>query len=198
MRRINEIIIKVNKKLVLRLFYIFTLTLLLFIISWGYKAAIKMMYPLDHEDIVLKNSLKYNVEKELIFAIIKCESGFDKKAHSHAGAHGLMQLTPETFNWLKECYTHDENNFDSELENPEVNISYGTLLVSILLKKYKNEDLVLSAYNAGIAATDRWLSDKRFSKDGITLSYIPYKETRNYVEKVKRVKSIYKNLYFKK
>lgn len=156
------------------------------------------MYPLDHKELVLENSDKYNVEKELIFAIIKCESGFDKKAHSHANALGLMQLTPETFNWLKDCYTHEENKSHLELEIPEVNISYGTLLISLLLKKYKNEDVALSAYNAGISATDRWLSNKQYSKDGQTLQYIPYKETRDYVQKVQRAKSIYKNIYFKK
>ena len=169
-----------------------------FIVSWGYKTAVKILYPLDHKEIVLENSDKYNVEKELIFAIIKCESGFDKNAHSHANALGLMQLTPETFNWLKDCYTHEEHKSYLELQSPEINISYGTLLISLLLKKYKNEDVALSAYNAGISATDRWLSNKQYSKDGQTLQYIPYKETRNYVQKVQRAKSIYKNIYFKK
>lgn len=165
-------------------------------VKWTYKSVINLTYPLKYEDIILRESSKYNLKKELIFAIIKCESGFDEKAYSHADARGLMQITPETFEWLKKCYTH-ENLDISELENPEVNISYGTLFVSILIKKYKNEEVALSAYNAGMTTIDRWLSDRKMSDNGLTLKYIPYKETRNYVKKVIRAKKNYKKLYFK-
>ena len=106
-----------------------------------------------------------------------------------------MQITPETFEWLKKCYTH-ENLDISELENPEVNISYGTLFVSILMKKYKNEEVALSAYNAGMTTIDRWLTNEKTSDNGVTLKYVPYKETRNYVKKVQRAKKNYKKLYF--
>lgn len=165
---------------------------------FSYKSALKFFYPIKYEDIVLKASETYKVDKELIFAIIKCESGFDKNAHSRANACGLMQITPETFDWLKTCYTHDEKASNSQLKTPEVNILYGTLLISILLKKYENEETALSAYNAGISATDRWLSSKNHSPDGFNLENIPYKETRDYISRVKKAKNIYKKLYFKK
>lgn len=163
---------------------------------FAYKSALKLIYPLKYESIVRKASETYGVDKELIFAIIKCESGFDEKAHSRASAKGLMQITPETFGWLKTCYSHDKKISVSSLEDPNVNISYGTLLLSILMKKYKNEDAVLSAYNAGIATVNRWLSDKEYSPNGLDLNSIPYEETKNYVKRVKKAKKIYKNLYF--
>lgn len=152
---------------------------------------------MKYEEIISRESSKYGLKKELIFGIIKCESGFDEKARSHADARGLMQITPETFEWLKKCYTHEELDI-SELENPEVNISYGTLFISILTKKYRNEEVILSAYNAGMTTIDRWLSNEEISYDGLSLNRIPYKETRNYVKRVKVAKKNYKRLYFKK
>lgn len=157
----------------------------------------KYFYPLKYEDIVFKSSKEYNVDKKLIYAIIKCESGFDKHAHSKANARGLMQLTPETFNWLKTCYTHQNNLDEFDLEDPETNIRYGTLFLSILLDKYKNEKTAISAYNAGINAVDKWLLNKEYSNDGLKLLKTPYKETNEYVKRVKNAKKVYNKLYFK-
>ncbi len=155
-----------------------------------------IVYPLKYDELVSKSSIKYNIKKELIFAVIKCESGFDENAHSHANAQGLMQITPETFKWINDCYTHEKNLNVSKLKQPEVNVKYGTLLLSILIKKYKNEKLALSAYNAGIATVDRWIKNNVISPDLKDLNSIPYKETRNYVKRVIKSKKIYKKLYF--
>lgn len=155
-----------------------------------------MIYPLKYENIVEKASQKYNIEKPLIYAIIKCESDFDKKAESSAGALGLMQVTPDTFNWL-EKYTHIHYKSKEDMFNPENNIECGTLFMSVLLKKYKNLDVSLSAYNAGIKTVDNWLKDRKLSPDGKTLENIPYSETKAYVEKVNFAYKIYKFIYFK-
>ncbi len=155
----------------------------------------RIFYPIKYEDIVSEASQTYSVEKELIYAIIKCESGFDEHAHSHAGAIGLMQLMPETFEWLQ-TYTHNSKLNESELKNPKINIMYGTLLISILRKKYISDEIVLSSYNAGESVVKRWLSDKKVSADGIKFDNIPYKETRDYISRVKTTKKLYKKLYF--
>lgn len=160
-----------------------------------YKPVLKIFYPVKYEESVTKASKIYGVEKELIYAIIRCESGFDERAFSRAGAVGLMQIMPETFKWLHR-YDSDPEPEKKELGDPETNIMYGTLLVSILRKKYNSDDLVLSSYNAGDSVVKRWLSDKKVSRDGINLSDIPYKETKDYVNKVKTAKKFYKKLYF--
>ncbi len=156
---------------------------------------LKAFYPIKYEDIVSKDSETYGVEKELIYAIIKCESGFDENARSPADAVGLMQITPDTFKWLQK-YIPESHFGEDELKNPEVNIAYGTLLISILRKKYSTDETVLSAYNAGETVVKRWLSDKNVSKDGVNFNTIPYKETRDYVNRVKTAKKIYKKLHF--
>lgn len=161
-----------------------------------FKSALKFVYPLKYTEIVEQASNRYNVEKELIYAIIKCESGFDENAKSHAGACGLMQITPETFEWLKNNSKKSLSEIGTNIHDPGVNIICGTVFISLLLKKYNNEIFALSAYNAGMNAVDRWIKESGNSNDVGNLDFIPYPETKEYVGKVERAKRIYKELYF--
>ena len=169
----------------------------LFLLAWGYKALMKVIYPVKYAEIVSRASKKHGVEEELIYAIIKAESGFDIDAQSKAGACGLMQITPATFEWLQLYTKSIKKMSDIHLNDPEVNINYGTMFISMLRKKYSSDDLVLSAYNAGPTTIERWLKDEEISKGGEELSKIPYRETREYVKRVKQIEKIYKKLYFK-
>lgn len=187
-------VLRINKKL-LAFLGLFLSILIAFLIYRGCLRVMKYLYPLEYESIVNIASKTYGVEKECIYAIIKCESGFDSDAHSHADALGLMQITPDTFKWLQ-LYSHEGPIDARKLKAPYINIMYGTLLVSILREKYSDEEVVLSAYNAGETVVKRWLSDKNISADGKKLSRIPYGETRRYVGRVKMAKKIYKILYF--
>lgn len=173
-----------------------TFGILVFSIASGYEKLMKSFYPVRYKSEVEKSSYDYGIEKELIYAIIKCESGFNKEAHSHANAIGLMQITPDTFKWLQ-LYTQEKGLNVESLKNPKINIKYGTLFISLLRKKYKNDEAVLSAYNAGDSMVKRWMADKNISSDGENLNFIPYEETRNYVKRVISAKKNYKRLYFK-
>ncbi|WBF96209.1 transglycosylase SLT domain-containing protein [Leptospira kirschneri] len=114
--------------------------------------------------IIHQESEKNNLDPRLVQSVIKAESNFKTDAVSPKGAIGLMQLMPSTANSLGV-----EDPFD-----PAENVAGGTKFLSDLLNKYKNLDHALAAYNAGSNAVDRYA--------GIP----PYKETRNYVEKVKK------------
>ena len=184
-----------NFRIKKNLFYILTILLSLIFLMWGYKTLLGAVYPLKYQEIVSRAAKKYDVEEELIYAIIKAESGFDKNAESKAGACGLMQITPDTFEWLQRRTNSSLSK--SCLSDPEVNINFGTMFISILRGKYSSDDIVLSAYNAGITTVERWLGDENVSEDGEELGKIPYKETRDYVTRVKQIKKIYKKLYFK-
>ncbi len=156
----------------------------------------KSVYPKKYEDIVNEVSIKYNLKPQLIYAVIKIESNFDPNAKSSAGAIGLMQITEDTFKWLQSITKEDMPL--QYLYDPYVNINYGTMFLSMLRDKYYSDDIMLSAYNAGMTPVERWLKDESISLLGEELSYIPYTETRNYVKKVIRSKGMYERLYFKK
>ncbi len=185
-----------SKKRIISLVFVLSLVLFgLIVIYKGSKSIFKYFYPINYEDIVTEASNKYGVEKELIYAIIKCESGFDKSAHSHADAVGLMQITPGTFKWLRDKSKDDLSSY-SDISDPRTNIMCGTYLISFLRNRYKNLDVALCAYNAGITTTDKWIRTNKISKDNMDYSEIPYNETKNYVKRVKRAREIYKKLYF--
>ena len=175
--------------------FIFIAVLIFLIFIFGYVFFLKSIYPIKYETIVNETSKRYNIEPELIYAVIKSESGFDPNARSSAGALGLMQITPDTFLWLQ-TYTKEKFENESELFNPDVNIRYGALFLQILRGKYSSDDLVLCAYNAGMSTVDKWLKDENISNYGEELKFIPYKETKDYLNKIKKSKEIYRALYF--
>lgn len=156
----------------------------------------KAHYQLEYQELVTKYSNKYNVSDELIFAIIKTESNFEPEAESSVGAIGLMQLMPYTFEWLQNYYDGEITMDAENLYDPETNIEYGTMFLAFLLDKYDGcEETAVAAYNAGFGAVDEWLDDSSCSSDGITLDYIPYTETSQYVIKVETAKERYIDVY---
>jgi soluble lytic murein transglycosylase-like protein len=105
----------------------------------------------------------YSVEEELIHAIVKQESCFNERAHSRAGAIGLMQLMPGTADMMK----------ISNPWNPEQNIQAGVKYISEMLSMFSGKKrFAVAAYNAGPGKVRRYR--------GIP----PYRETKNYVKKV--------------
>ena len=150
--------------------------------------------PEEYQNPVQKYSEEYAVPKELILAVIKTESDFKSDAVSGAGAIGLMQVTPDTFLWLSKK-TEDRYEDTNLLYNPDINIKYGVYYLSWLYSRYGSWETALAAYNAGHGKVDDWLDNPDYSKGG-ALTSIPYKETREYVEKVMNAKDIYRKLYF--
>ena len=74
----------------------------------------------------------------------------------------------------------------------------GCFYLNYLISHYKNTDVALAAYNAGMGNVNKWLSSEEYSVDGEKLSYIPYKETREYIKKVNKYQQKYKDLYSEK
>lgn len=158
---------------------------------------LKIIYPKKYEEIVKIYSKEYNVEENLIFAVIKAESNFNKKAISNKKAIGLMQIMDETAKDVVRKYKIeiDINNIEEELSKVNNNINIGTKYLSILLEKYKNKKIAVAAYNAGIGTVDNWIEKGIIKADGTDIENIPYKETNNYVRKILRDYKIYCNLY---
>lgn len=157
---------------------------------------LKTLYPLRYEDYVEVYSMKNNLSPTFVYAVIKCESNFDKGAVSNVGATGLMQIMPDTFDWIN--LRLGENTPYSMATEPETNIKYGCFLYGYLTEKYGRVQEALAAYHAGIGNVDKWLKDERYSSDGETLHTIPYPTTSKYVKKVMHTENIYEKLYFRK
>lgn len=160
-----------------------------------YNVMMAVCYPRKYEDYVEKYSNQYGVDQNLVYAVMKTESGFDEKAVSDQGAKGLMQITEDTFQWLNgklgngDVYVHDD------LFDPELSIQYGTYFLSLLISEFHNTETVLCAYHAGRGITGKWLKDPEISLDGARLIRVPYKDTAHYVEKAGRNYSRYQKLY---
>ena len=167
------------------------------LIAFGVNALItaieKNDCPHPYSDVVKKYSEKYEVDENLIYAVIRVESNFDAKAESEKGAIGLMQIMPVAYKDY--CIDTGEDYDVSMLKDPETNIRVGTYLLARLYRYYGNWDTVLAAYNAGIGTVSEWLRDERYSSGDGILFEIPYRQTKLYVEKVNRYKGVYDILY---
>ncbi len=133
--------------------------------------------PLQHEDIIRQQAAQKDVPADLIAAVIYNESRFRDQT-SHAGARGLMQITPSTAKVIESLSGGQTFKFD-DLSNPDINIRYGTFYLHYLLQKFgDNEIAALAAYNAGETNVANW------GGSNLSLNDIPFPETRDYVENV--------------
>ena len=133
----------------------------------------------------------------LIMAMIREESAFDPSAESSAGACGLMQLMPETAEWVI-----GQAGFSMTLEDalwdPRSNIFVGVWYVHWLDLTYYDGNLpgaAIAAYNAGHSHVDEWLASGAWDGTLAEAENIPYAETRRYVQYVYRSYEIYQKLY---
>ena len=114
--------------------------------------------PLRHEDIIRQQAHDKDLDPALIAGVIFAESHFRDQT-SQAGAKGLMQLMPDTADFIAQ--RSGGTAFEQQdLATPQVNIAYGSWYLRYLLDRYDgSEPLALAAYNAGHGTVDAWLAD---------------------------------------
>jgi soluble lytic murein transglycosylase len=155
------------------------------------KAVKEVTLPLRHDDIIRQQAADKDVDASLIAAVIYAESRFDADAESHAGARGLMQITPDTASDIarRSGGTAFE---EGDLGTPQINIAYGSYYLRWLLERYGgNETLAVAAYNAGTTNVDRWIVRDPSMKP----AEIPFPETRAYVRRVFDAQRSYRKTY---
>lgn len=144
--------------------------------------------PLRHEDIIRQQSREKDLPPELIAAVIYTESRF-RDQESHAGARGLMQVTPETANLIEGLSGGSTFEAD-DLSDPDINIRYGTFYLRYLLDKFdQNETAALAAYNGGETNVAAWGGSDLEQAD------IEFEETRDYVRNVLEKRDEYRRHY---
>ncbi len=144
--------------------------------------------PLRHDDIIRQQAADKNLDSALIAAVIYSESRFRDQT-SHAGARGLMQITPATARVIEEL-SGGTTFVPEDLADPDINIAYGSFYLRHLLRKYDgNEVAALAAYNAGEGRADEW------GGAALVLEEIQFEETRGYVEEVLGKREEYREHY---
>jgi len=163
-------------------------------LAWGTRAVREQTYPLEYADIIEKAAGENDLDETLLRAVIWCESGYRPDAVSPIGARGLMQLTEDTFNWVRWRLDEEEKTTFEDAFDPEVNIKYGAYLLRWLLDTFDGEtETALAAYHAGANVVRGWLADPDCSADGKTLDNIPYRDTAQYVPRVLRAQRAYRS-----
>ena len=157
----------------------------------------KYEYPQKYADAVEIASAEFGLPENLIYAVIKAESGFDEEAVSSAGAMGLMQIMPSTYERDIQPNLGFSARGENALFNYMVNIRSGTYYLARLYKYCGDLETALAMYNAGIGNVSSWLKNREYSYDGKKLiaEKIPVWETRTYVARVMYYYERYNAIY---
>ncbi len=152
---------------------------------------LKLRFPLDHLDSVLRQARVNKLDTGQVFAVIRQESAFNSDARSPVGAMGLMQLMPGTGR-----LTAKRNRIPyagaGTLLDVDRNIQLGTSYLRQVLERFSgNPVLATTAYNAGPQRVERWLPEAGSEPAAIWIAGIPFTETRNYVQRVLTYAAIY-------
>lgn len=154
----------------------------------------ELTLPLKHEDVIRQQASDKRLDPALIAAVIYEESKFRDQT-SAAGAKGLMQILPDTANFIagKSGGTRFEVR---DLADPGINIRYGSWYLRYLMDQHGQDvALAVAAYNAGEGNVDHWVKEaggiERFDPD----ADIPFPETREYVRGVLESREEYRRHY---
>lgn len=152
----------------------------------------QIKHPQKYSEYVEKYSEEFNVDKYLLYSLIKTESSFNPQAKSDAGAIGLTQITEETFRWIKLMLCPKEELVFEDLYKPEVSIRFGAYYLSRCLERYSGSvETAAAAYHSGWGTVDKLLE----KQGGDVLTEFPYAQMNNYVYKITKTYTNYQEIY---
>jgi soluble lytic murein transglycosylase len=155
----------------------------------------RKLYPIYFEQEIRQSAAKHNIDPFLIAAIIRVETNYKHHLESSKGALGLMQLMPDTAEWIVES-TNLGPHTQEDLLKADVNINLGSWYLSWLNKHY-NGNLIyaIAAYNAGQGNVNKWKQTNLWDGSQERIDQIPFGETRHYVQRVIYYYEKYTKLY---
>jgi soluble lytic murein transglycosylase len=155
------------------------------------KAVNDLTLPLAYSNVIRQQAADKHLDPALIAAVIYAETKFDPRTSS-AGAEGLMQILPQTAEYL--ARKSGATTFTvADLGTPTVNIAYGSYYLRYLLDHYHGQEmLAVAAYNGGETNVDKWVAA---AGGQLTSSEIPFSQTRAYVDKVLQAQQDYRRTY---
>jgi soluble lytic murein transglycosylase len=154
----------------------------------------ELALPLSDAGVIREQAAEKHLDPALIAAVIYAETKFEPRTSS-AGAEGLMQIEPATAEFLAKL-SGGYRFTTSDLGTPSVNVAYGSYYLRYLLDHYEgSEMLAVAAYNAGLANVDTWVAKAHAEGKQLTVSAIPFPETRAYVQRVLGAQRDYRATY---
>ncbi|MDO7906092.1 lytic transglycosylase domain-containing protein [Paenibacillus sp. JX-17] len=153
-------------------------------------------YPIHYKEEIRQSAEKYEVDPFLVASIIRVETNYKVSKESRRGALGLMQLMPDTAEWIMESAKLPRVPLDNIKHEPEMNIELGTWYLRKLSKQFGgNQTAVIAAYNAGPGNVDGWIKRGIWDGQSGTVKNIPIGETRHYVQRVIYYYNQYRDIY---
>lgn len=150
------------------------------------------LFPLAYFTPIRKWSNQRNLNPFLVLSLMRQESRFQPKIRSVAGAVGLMQVLPETAEWVSE----KAGLKDYQIDGIDDNINLGTWYLDYTHRNYNdNSMLAIASYNAGPGNVDRWVKQTSVTDVDVFVEEIPFPETKNYVKSVSENYWNYLRLY---
>jgi soluble lytic murein transglycosylase len=156
----------------------------------------RWIYPISYKEEILMSAEKYELDPLIIAAIIRVESNYKLEAVSPKGAIGIMQIMPDTADWILRQENFGNLKAKDVGKEAHAGITLGSWYVKELNRQF-DENLVVSlaAYNAGPGKVRQWLDEGVWNGKEQTLRDIPYGETRHYVQRVMYYYKKYQKLY---
>lgn len=177
----------------------FALVLLVLVLILFYKSNWlgRLMYPIKYREEIEAASLNSGVDPLLVAAVIRVESNYRPELESPKGAIGMMQVMPDTAQWITERDGIRPYKLE-DLKKTAVNIKIGTSYLNYLHQQFQYDTVkAIASYNAGPGNVNKWLGNEIWDGRLETVEDIPFWETRKYVTKVmyyyKKYEEIYSN-----
>ena len=151
-------------------------------------------YPMEYTDLIRRYAGDNGLDPAYVASVILAESSYDPQAVSTVNAQGLMQILPDTGEWIAGKF--DETYVEGCLFDPDTNLRYGCWYLGFLMDRYGGDmTCASSAYHQGQGTVDKWLKDPSISEDGLTLTSIPSDATKTYVQRILKYYEKYEKRY---
>jgi len=139
------------------------------------------LYPFPYADLIARWSAERQLNPLLVTALMRQESRFEPQIRSVVGAAGLMQVMPDTADWIRS----KSDITATDLNNPDDNINLGTWYLDYTHSEYNDDSLyAVASYNAGPGNVADWIDRGGYIDEDDFAEKIPFPETKGYIQSV--------------
>ena len=141
--------------------------------------------PRAYEWLAVPAANRYGLDPNLLLAVMRVESAYQKHIVSYAGAVGLMQIMPRTGQLIAHALGHEDFT-PADLLDPRLNLEFAAWYLTSLIRRFDGRlPLAIAAYNGGPHNVRRWIQDGAEETPlDVYLERIPFTQTHRYVRKV--------------